>query len=228
MSAREEILSAVRQSLKRAPGDEAAVEARLSGHPRGIVPARTDRDHAALVELFVEMAKKVQTTTARVTSAEDIPGALSEFLKSHNLGGTVKLAPAAELEALPWRDKAPNLTLASGRAENSDEVSLVRAFGGVAETGTLMLHSGAEGPTTLNFLPENHVVVLKASEIGGSYEEVWDRLRQRFGEGRLPRTVNCITGPSRTGDIEQTIQLGAHGPRRLHVILWDDGEEAGS
>ena len=226
MSARDQILSAVRQSLKRAPGDEQAVEARLSGHPRGIVPARTNREHAAQVALFVEMAEKVQTTTARVSAAEEIPAALAEFLKSHNLGGKVKLAPAPELENLPWQEKTPNLTLASGRAEPDDEVSLVRAFGGVAETGTLMLHSGAEGPTTLNFLPENHVVVLKASEIGGSYEEVWDRLRQRFGEGRLPRTVNCITGPSRTGDIEQTIQLGAHGPRRLHIILWEDGEEA--
>jgi hypothetical protein len=35
----------------------------------------------------------------------------------------------------------------------------------------------------------------------------------------MPRTVNLITGPSRTGDIEQTIELGAHGPRRLHIIL---------
>jgi L-lactate dehydrogenase complex protein LldG len=223
MSARDQILSAVRQSLKRAPGDEAAVEARLSGHPRGIVPERTRLERKAQIELFVEMAEKVQTSTARVATAEEIPAALTDFLKRHNLGGAVKLAPHPELEGLPWAEKAPTLELASGRAEDSDEVSLTRAYGGVAETGTLMLRSGPEGPTTLNFLPENHVVVLKASEIGGSYEEVWDRLRK---EGSLPRTVNCITGPSRTGDIEQTIQLGAHGPRRLHIILWDDGEEA--
>jgi L-lactate dehydrogenase complex protein LldG len=38
----------------------------------------------------------------------------------------------------------------------------------------------------------------------------------------LPRTVNLITGPSRTGDIEQRIQLGAHGPRRLHIVLVED------
>lgn len=226
MSAREQILSAVRDSLKRAPGDEAAVEARLSGHPRGIIPDRTRLNRKALIALFVEMAEKVQATTARVSAAEEIPEALADFLKRHNLGGAIKLAPHPELEALPWREKTPTLELAAGRAEDSDEVSLTRAYGGVAETGTLMLYSGPEGPTTLNFLPENNVVVLKTSEIGGSYEEVWDRLRADFGEGRLPRTVNCITGPSRTGDIEQTIQLGAHGPRRLHVILWDDGKEA--
>ncbi|MEX0921383.1 MAG: lactate utilization protein [Rhodovibrionaceae bacterium] len=224
--ARETVLAALRRSLKRAPGDEAAVEARLSGHPRGILPARGQREHSAQVELFVEMAEKVQSTTARVSSAAEIPEALTDFLKRHNLGGAVKLAPHGELDTLPWSEKTPTLTLASGIAVDSDEVSLVRAFGGVAETGTLMLRSGAEGPTTLNFLPENHVVVIKTSEIGGSYEDVWDRLRALYGEGNLPRTVNCITGPSRTGDIEQTIQLGAHGPRRLHIILWDDGEES--
>ena len=226
MSARDEILGAIRDSLKRAPGDEAAVEARLSGHPRGIVPQRSQVAREAQIALFLEMAEKVQTTTARVTSPEELPEALADFLKRHNLGGRIKLAPHPELESLPWSEKAPTLTLAAGIAEDSDEVSLTRAAGGVAETGTLMLCSGPEGPTTLNFLPENHVVVLKASEIRGSYEEVWDRLRRDYGEGKLPRTVNCITGPSRTGDIEQTIQLGAHGPRRLHVILWDDGEEA--
>ncbi len=223
--ARESMLAALRKSLQRVPGDEAAVEARISSHARGIIPARGEGDRAHRVALFLEMAEKVQTTTARVASPEEIPGALSDFLKSHNLGSTVKLAPHPELENLPWAEKAPTLTLAAGIAADSDEVSLTRAFGGVAETGTLMLQSGAASPTTLNFLPENHVVVLKASEIGGSYEDVWDRLRQEFGAGVLPRTVNCITGPSRTGDIEQTIQLGAHGPRRLHVILWDDAEK---
>ena len=85
-----------------------------------------------------------------------------------------------------------------------------------------MLASGPAAPTTLNFLPENHIVVLKASQVVGPYEDAWDRLRAANGEGRLPRTVNFITGPSRTGDIEQTIQMGAHGPRRLHVILVED------
>ena len=60
----------------------------------------------------------------------------------------------------------------------------------------------------------------------GPYEDAWDRLRAAEGEGRLPRTVNFITGPSRTGDIEQTIQMGAHGPRRLHVILVEDESQA--
>ncbi len=66
------------------------------------------------------------------------------------------------------------------------------------------------------------MVVLRAADVVGPYEDAWDRLRARGGDGVLPRTVNFVTGPSRTADIEQTIQLGAHGPRRLHIILIDE------
>ena len=90
----------------------------------------------------------------------------------------------------------------------------------MAETGTLMLPSGSETPSTLNFLPDTHVVVLKSRDVVGPYEEAWDRLRA--GGKTLPRTVNFVTGPSRTGDIEQTIYLGAHGPRHLHILLIDE------
>jgi len=96
---------------------------------------------------------------------------------------------------------------------------LSKAFGAVAETGTLVLTSGADNPTTLNFLPENHIVVLDARDIAGDFEAVLRRLRAKFGPGVLPRVVNFITGPSRSADIEQTLILGAHGPRRLHVIV---------
>jgi L-lactate dehydrogenase complex protein LldG len=81
------------------------------------------------------------------------------------------------------------------------------------------------GPTTLNFLPDTHFVVLKASQVVGHYEEAWARLRAARGGAVLPRSVNFITGPSRSADIEQKIQLGAHGPRNLHVVLVEDLEE---
>ena len=79
--------------------------------------------------------------------------------------------------------------------------------------------SGADNPTTLNFLPETAIVVLDAADIAGDYETVWDRLLPPGGEGLLPQTVNLITGPSRSADIEQTLLLGAHGPRSLHIVV---------
>ena len=79
--------------------------------------------------------------------------------------------------------------------------------------------SGADNPTTLNFLPDNHIIVLDAADLETAMESVWPRLRARYGDGELPRVVNLITGPSRSADIEQTLLLGAHGPRRLHIVV---------
>ena len=103
-------------------------------------------------------------------------------------------------------------------------MAVSHAFGAAAESGTLMLVSGPDNPTTLNFLPDTHVVVLDAKDVAGDYETLWRRVREKFGEGTMPRTVNLITGPSRSADIEQTLILGAHGPRRLHVMVVGESE----
>jgi L-lactate dehydrogenase complex protein LldG len=113
------------------------------------------------------------------------------------------------------------IQIETGAAENEDHSSLTGAFAGVAETGTLVMLSGAGHPTTLNFLPDTHIAVVRADCIVGTYEDVWARLRAEFGHGAMPRTVNWITGPSRTADIEQTLLLGAHGPQRLHILIVD-------
>src|SRR5207237_257633 len=116
------------------------------------------------------------------------------------------------------------LDVTTGRSDGRQLVALSHAFGAVAETGTLVLTSGPDNPTTLNFLPDTHVVVVDAGDIAGDYEAVWERLRETFGAGLMPRTVNLITGPSRSADIEQMLILGAHGPRRLHVMIVGEAE----
>ena len=93
------------------------------------------------------------------------------------------------------------------------------AFAGIAETGTLALVSGPANPTTLNFLPDNHIVVLRKEDVVADYESVFAMLRTAYGKGGAPRTLNFVTGPSRSADIEQTLLLGAHGPRRLHIVI---------
>jgi L-lactate dehydrogenase complex protein LldG len=221
--AREQILAGIRKALGRSAADGAAAgtaaDDRIRAHPRGLVPARAGGTHAEQVDLFVRMAESVAATVARVPDADAVPDAVADYLTGLNLPQQVRAAPDPELDALPW-GRRPMLTVERGRAEAEDQVSLTGALAGVAETGTLVLHSGAERPTTLNFLPDTHIVVLDAGRIVGAYEDAWDRLRAL---GALPRTVNWITGPSRTGDIEQKIQLGAHGPRRLHIILVGNG-----
>ena len=83
-----------------------------------------------------------------------------------------------------------------------------------------MITSAPHHPTTLHFLPDWHLVVLHSSQIVGSYEDAWTRLRQRNQQtGGMPRTVNMITGASRSADIEQRLQMGAHGPKRLSIFI---------
>lgn len=222
MSAKDQILGAVRRSLKHSGSDSSAVDARLAARPRGPVPQRGQLPPAERVALFVEQAEAVSASVVRLDSLEAVPEAVAAYLREQNLPSSIKLAPDPELTGLPWAEKAPMLKLSTGRADGSEDVSLTGAFAGVAETGTLMLVSGERGPTSLNFLPESHLVVLRASQVVGPYEDAWDRLRAAAPDGVLPRTVNFVTGPSRTGDIEQRIELGAHGPRRLHILLVED------
>jgi L-lactate dehydrogenase complex protein LldG len=229
MTARDDIIGGIRRSLGRgALAGETAGELleRVAAHRRNLVPARAAAlDPAARVDLFVEMAQAVQTTIARLTGDREVPEEVARYLAAENLPAALAMAPDPGLDTLPWSER-PLLQIRRGKAEAGDAVSLTPCLAAVAETGTLMLVSGEAAPTTLNFLPDTHIVVLRASQVVASYEDGWDLLRARPGEGpqALPRTVNFITGPSRTGDIEQRIELGAHGPRRLHVILIDDGQ----
>ncbi len=221
---RAEIFGRLRRSLKASaenPGRREAVTARIGAKARGPIPARSDLPRREVIALFVTQAEAVSASVARVAGDDDVPQAVADYLKGQNLPAEIRIAPDPALEKLAW-DEQPLLKVESGRARPEDATSVAIALAGVAETGTLMLASGPTAPTSLNFLPENHIVVLKSSQVVGPYEDVWEGLRAANGEGRMPRTVNFITGPSRTGDIEQTIQMGAHGPRRLHVILVED------
>lgn len=220
--ARSDILAGIRRALKRGPVDAETrqqLQARLDGHRSNLVPKRGQVTGREKVEAFVQMAEFSLATITRVASAADVPQALLDYLKSQNLPAEVRMAPDPQLDTIPWSSR-PLLKIARGKPGPSDEVGVTAAFAGIAESGTLMLLSGPESPSTLNFLPETHVAVVRADQIVGSYEDGWNSVRAQ--RGAMPRTVNFITGPSRSGDIEQTLQLGAHGPRRLHIVLIDN------
>jgi len=218
--ARQTILNGIRRSLRRgelAGGERDAVEARLAEPPRGPAVARANLAQPEKIALFCQWAEANNATVARVTTAE-VPGEIAGYLARNNLPAEAVMAPSAQLEGYDWASQKM-LALRRGRGEARDHVSITGAFAGIAETGTLVTASGPEHPVTLNLLPDTHVVVLRESDIISGYEDVWTRLRQRYGKNNMPRTVNTITGPSRTGDIEQTIELGAHGPRRMHIVV---------
>jgi len=222
---RDTILNAVRRGLKRGPlpADQAAMlHGRMDRHPRHLIPARSRLPHAGQVDLFVRNVEKEFGSVARVASVEAVPEAVADYLAAQNLPSALVMAPHPELQAIPWSSR-PLLTIREGRAEATDAVSVQHGYAAIAETGTLMLPSAPQRPTTLNLLADTEIVVLRASRVAGAYEDAWDRLRAELGA--MPRNVMLVTGPSRSADIEQTLELGAHGPRRLHVVLVEDDAE---
>jgi L-lactate dehydrogenase complex protein LldG len=218
---RHAVLSAVRTALRARPGDPArdeAVAARVRAHPRGTIPARARQDEAALLDLFQAMLESQGAEVTRAATPEAAVQAIAANLRLHDLPPMLRLGEDAALRALPWQS-APDMTLTFGAATGEDRAGLSRAVAAAAETGTLLLVSGPDNPTTIAFLPESHTVLIGRGDIVPCYEDAFDRLRAIYGRGRLPRTVNLISGPSRTADIEQTIVRGAHGPKRLHVVM---------
>ena len=216
MSARDEIFAQIRRSL-HVTGTEgprrAAVADRLARSPRGLIPERGKGGLAT----FKEEALRSAATLAEVDSAADVPAEIARYLREHNLPATLRVGADPRLAGLPWAETS--LELSHGASDGHDLNAASVAFAAAAETGTLALASGPDNPTTLNFLPDNHVVVVFAQDVAGDMESVFARLRQTYGAGKMPRTLNFITGPSRSADIEQTLLFGAHGPRKLHIVL---------
>jgi L-lactate dehydrogenase complex protein LldG len=220
VSAREAILGKVRNALGAASdaGRLETVWARLMNAPAGVIPARGQLAPEARVALFCEMAAKAAATVERVANEDAVPAAVTAYLRSRNLAAKVRMGGDKRLRAMPWVDER-TLQVRHGPSDGDDEVAVSHAATAIAETGTLVLFSGKDNPTTLNFLPDYHIVVVDADGIGGDLETAMRLVRQRYGKGEMPRTMNFITGPSRSGDIEQKLLLGAHGPRALHVIV---------
>ena len=219
-NARGDVFATIRRSLG-VTGAEATrrgiVQERLERSPKGTIPARGQVSGEERVALFKTMAEAALATVAEVKSHADVPHAVAEFLRNHNLPATIRLGDDKRLAGLPW-DGTP-LEVSRGPSQGGDLNAVSHAFGGIAESGTLAMVSGPDNPSTLNFLPDNHIVVVAAKDIAGDYESVLGKVRGTYGKGRMPRTVNFITGPSRSADIEQTLLLGAHGPRRLHIVV---------
>ncbi|MEE9333499.1 MAG: lactate utilization protein [Granulosicoccaceae bacterium] len=161
------------------------------------------------LELLVSQMEGVQMSVSQLQTSGEIVDQVNWYLESEGLSGCVSVAPA--LRKLAW-----SADTHFGAATSKEVASVTDCFGAVAETGSVVLASSSESPITLGFLPDTHVVVLKSSDVVGHSNDIWPLLREL---PELPRGVNFVTGPSRTGDIEQTIEIGAHGPRRMHVLL---------
>ncbi len=213
MSARDEILARVRAGLGRSAANrEAALErvrAALAAPAAGPRPP-VEGDLAARLRAQAErMASSVDT----VATLAEAPAAVARYLAAAGLPGHGVVWPA--LGYLDWG--SAGLVLEPRSARDDDPVGVTGCFCAIAETGTLMTCSSPGSPAATSLLPPTHVALVPRARIVPTMEDAWALARAELGV--LPRAVNFISGPSRTGDIELTIVLGVHGPQRVHIVL---------
>ncbi len=213
MSARDNILGRIRAARGVGPTvtatERAAVDDRIAKHPVGVRP----KMEWETVPRFIEQCVRMSSTVDRVASLDDVPASVERYLDGATLDKRAVVWP--EIAQLDW--SATGVVVEARPAAGTDLIGITGVHLGVAETGSLMFLSGAPTPAATSLLPETHIAVVPAGRIVRAMEEAWQQTREEIGD--LPRAVNFVSGPSRTADIEGLLQIGAHGPFRVHVIV---------
>jgi L-lactate dehydrogenase complex protein LldG len=219
-SARDNVLGRVRKALGKREADAtalAAAEATMAAHGQGPRPAPLgDR-----VLRFMQRARDMESSVERIAERAGIPAAVARYLEGLTLAPAGDRSPGGvcwpEFASLDWA--GAGLDIQARPTQGNDRLGITGVFCAIAETGTMVILAGADAPTASALLPDTHVAIVPANRIVDGMEDAFALIRQE--RGRLPRAVNMISGPSRTGDIEQTIVLGAHGPFRVHILVLD-------
>jgi L-lactate dehydrogenase complex protein LldG len=221
--ARDAILQRIRANQRRPAAKssgQAEIDAYLAQHPAGPRPKLP----ADLVPHFRQMAERMASTVEEVATIADAPAAAVNYLLGLGLAPRAVVWPA--IAQLPWAAAGLEVEARAPRRDEShgaDLVGITGSFCALAETGTLVLLSGRDTPASAHLLPETHIALVSSARIVADMEQAFALLRaEPGGTAALPRAINMVSGPSRTGDIEQTIVLGAHGPYRVHIIVVRD------
>jgi L-lactate dehydrogenase complex protein LldG len=233
MTSRDTIFASIRRSLA-VKGDErirsSIADDRLDRAPKGVIPARAQLDAGAKLKLFIEKAEGVQASVARVASAKEVPGEVARYLRDNNLPAALRMGDDPRLAAMPWKETSVDVS--RGRSHGLDLSAISHAESAIAETGTLALVSGHENPTTLNFLPDNHIVVLNAADLVSDLETIWHHRPVALGRYRADHPARCAwaKGSPHCGGrklrrpmpfCSGAVPAGraAHGPRALHIVV---------
>ena len=220
------------QTLKQAEENlQTAIEAaplspkEWSSHSK---PSLSNRHYTAL-ERLENLTSHLQTQSAEVLhlkNKEEIKPTLSTLLEDANkqddqatlYHGENPFISAFSLNNVV-KTKLYKEELDVGKRAPDVFCALSTAIAAASETGTLFLTASQANPTALNFVSNWHIVLLNQADIFHSYEQAYEHC---LNESKIhPQTINMISGPSRTADIEQTLTLGAHGPIKLTVIIYE-------
>jgi L-lactate dehydrogenase complex protein LldG len=168
---------------------------------------------ADIVSSFAAKAKASAAFVHEVPTMADVPHRIGSVLRDAGAPLELHIPAGSPLIDLPW-STSPELAI-SNTPPGGDQSAISAADCAIAETGTAVFCSGTQ-PSSWHFRPGREFVLVEKTRIVPRLEDV---IAQVQVNGAIPATVNLVTGPSRTADIEQTIEMGAHGPRELHIFL---------
>ncbi|MCX7868934.1 MAG: LUD domain-containing protein [Terrimicrobiaceae bacterium] len=225
MTGREIILGRIREALKtpaRSSHHSPAPQSQGAGEehsPRHWLPQVPDSLEGRLA-LFAENAAALKAAFHRLPSLGEAARVFAGLcasqgwnqLASHRHPLTQALAEAAGRHVL-WIEDSPSV-----EALEACQAGLTACEALIAQTGTVLVSSKTCGGRNLSVLPPAHIVIARENQMTADLSEAFELARAAHGGG-WPGMLSLITGPSRTGDIERILVLGAHGPKQLHILL---------
>ena len=156
---------------------------------------------------------KIAASIESIETIEHLPASIQCYLSNNQLAADIALQPTETLINLDL--DAFNIKFKAG---SNEQVAVTMGHWGIAETGSIVIHSAPDSPVLLNFLASHHIIVIHEKNILANLEDYAARIHS-LNEHRM---VCLITGASGTTDIEGVLVNGAHGPEHLHIITIKD------
>lgn len=175
---------------------------------------------SALAPIFVAAARSAGASVDEVDAA-GVPAAVLRFARSHDVRTAVATAePGTRTARSALFDAGIRVADHDPIVAAGTDLGVTGAVAGVAATGSVVLAADRSGGRGASVLPRTHVCILDTEQLVPTTAEVWERWRSG-----LPSNLTMVTGPSRTGDIEQILTIGVHGPVALHIVLVSRGDD---
>ena len=222
MTNREIILGRIREALKIAaphPAFEENAPIPLTASPQQWLPP-VGQTLEQQIELF---RKNVEDLKAEFCACATLSEAAQHVKNLAAAGGWKKIGRhSSELTDAVARDLGlPEVLTDNGYAVNdleSCDAGLTGCEALVAQTGSVLVSAPSAGGRALSVLPPHHIVLARQSQVVPDLSVALRRVQEKY-QDKFPSFLSFISGPSRTGDIERILVLGAHGPKKLTILL---------
>ena len=213
-TSRDAVLARIRQGLAVGP-------APLPPQPDFAAPVHPPLNSDDIVVAFAESFQRVGGEFYYCESLAHLATQIAGFRQRQQVG-------------MPyvWEPEMQVLLQAAGVAFRADEtdfiahadLSLTSCEALVARTGSVLVSAATASGRRLSIYPDQHLVLARPSQVVAEIGEALRVVQARYG-AQMPSMVSLTSGPSRTADIEKTLVLGAHGPRRIALFLLEEGGE---